>query len=147
VYAVLGLAVVSANDVTVPPTVVNGDPFRVIEYPVTPTLSVLAPHARSTRVELAATAVTFDGADGAAPSPPPPPEKSYVCSSKVRPVESVGVTVTWLPLTLTSRKWNTFAGFACAGARHADPPEPIAYASKALQLLTRPSSAPPAPVT
>ena len=31
VYAVLGLAVVSQNDVTVPPTVVNGEPFRVIE--------------------------------------------------------------------------------------------------------------------
>jgi hypothetical protein len=36
--------------------------------------------------------------------PPPPPEKSYVFWSNVRPISSVGVTVTVDPSTRTSRK-------------------------------------------
>jgi hypothetical protein len=43
----------------------------------------------------------------------------------VRPVESVGVTVTLAPLTVTRRKWNTCALDVGAGALH-DRPKPIA---------------------
>src|SRR5690349_9107182 len=46
----------------------------------------------------------------------PAPPKLYVCTSKVRPVESVGLTVTWVPFTRTSRKWNTCAREVGRGA-------------------------------
>src|SRR5439155_917650 len=52
------------------------------------------------------------GAGGATVSAP----KLYVWTSNVRPVESVGVTVTVEPCTVTLRKWNTWALLVGTGA-------------------------------
>jgi hypothetical protein len=52
------------------------------------------------------------------------PPKSYVWTSKVRPSESVGVTVTREPSTLMFRKWKTWATEVGRGAPPQElPPE------------------------
>ncbi len=60
-----GEAVVSVNDVDVPPTDPTIVPLRATSYAVTPTLSVEADQETFTDVGDAALAVTADGADGA----------------------------------------------------------------------------------
>ncbi len=77
----------------------------------------------------------------------------YVCTSNVRPVESVGVTVTDPPLIVTLRKWWTWAGDVGSGAvPHFVPwlfvyDQPTAYWSLALHVPSDWAWPPPPPVT
>ena len=77
----------------------------------------------------------------------------YVWTSKVRPDESVGVTVIEVPLTVTFKKWKTWLSEVGAVAEpHALPAslvgdQPTAYASKVLQVPIGSSVPPPPPVT
>ena len=76
----------------------------------------------------------------------------YVWASKVAPVDAVGVTVTWEPLTVTLRKWTTWADDV--GALPPPQAEPIvvglqpsAYLSALEHVVESPSGvAPPPPV-
>src|SRR3954454_24524880 len=75
-----------------------------MSYACTPMLSPAAVQVSFAFVEPDTDAVRLPGAPGRAMSAP----KLYVCWSKVRPRESVGVTVTVLPATVTFRKWYSW---------------------------------------